>query len=546
MAGFQHPYTYDPKYSRRVAYFCMEYGIDQALKVFSGGLGYLAGSHMRSAYDLKQNLVGIGILWKYGYYDQERKSNQSMDVLFLERHYNFLQDTGIVFDISVDKHPVKVKAWYLDPSTFGTAPIYFLSTDLPENDHLAQTICHRLYDSDPSAKIAQYILLGQGGARLLEELDYQPDVIHLNEAHGLPAIFYDYYQHRNIAETRAKFVFTTHTPVPAGNEEHDVLLLKKMGFFHDSPIEEIREITNIHGARFNLTLGALRLSHRANGVSKLHGEVARDMWSPHEGTCPIDHVTNAQHAGFWTDEKLEKHLRNNDLQKIAARKKELKRRLFKEVADQTGKVFDEDVLTMVWARRFAPYKRADLLLWDGPAFEQLLANQDQPIQIIWAGKPYPMDYHAIAVFNKLVEACKGHPNCTVLVRYELALSRLLKQGSDLWLNTPRVTREASGTSGMTAAMNGSLNLSTYDGWIPEFARHNENSFIIPPADLSKPWEEQDQHDLSQTYQVLREVVLPKYYQDQVGWLQMVRRSMEDVKDFFDSGRMAHQYYEKLY
>ena len=168
MKTYAHPYKYNPDYQSRIAYFSMEFGIDQALKIFSGGLGYLAGSHMRSAYDLRQNLIGIGILWKYGYYDQERKRDQGMDVLFMERHYNFLQDVGLIFDISVDRHPVKVKAWYLAPEVFGTVPMYFLSTDLMENDYLAQTICHRLYDSDTAAKIAQYILLGQGGAKLLE------------------------------------------------------------------------------------------------------------------------------------------------------------------------------------------------------------------------------------------------------------------------------------------------------------------------------------------------------------------------------------------
>ena len=180
-----------------------------------------------------------------------------MDVLFLGRTYSFLTDIGIQFDISVDKHPVKVKVWYLAPEVFGTAPMYFLSTDVPENDHLAQTISHRLYDSETAAKIAQYILLGQGGAKLLEILKYKPEIIHLNEAHALPAMFYDYYQHRDIDKIKDKFVFTTHTPVPAGNEEHDIHFLKKMGFFHDSPLEEIRKITGVQGDRFSLTLAGL-------------------------------------------------------------------------------------------------------------------------------------------------------------------------------------------------------------------------------------------------------------------------------------------------
>ncbi|MCB0688913.1 MAG: alpha-glucan family phosphorylase [Saprospiraceae bacterium] len=546
MKDYRHPYQYSPVYQTRVAYFSMEYGIDQALKIFSGGLGFLAGSHMRSAYDLRQNLIGIGILWKYGYYDQARKRDQGMDVLFMERHYNFLEDPGIIFDISVDRHPVKVKAWYLAPEVFGTVPMYFLSTDLPENDYLAQTICHRLYDSDTAAKIAQYILLGQGGAKLLEKLNYKPDKIHLNEAHGLPAIFYEYYKHRSVEKLREQFVFTTHTPVPAGNEVHDMLFLKKMGFFHDSPIEEIRKITEENGSHFNLTLGALRLSGKANGVSKLHGEVARAMWGGYPDICPIDHITNAQHEGYWTDPLLKQYHLEGNMDALAERKKELKEALFKEVANQTGKIFDPDILTIVWARRFAPYKRADLLTWDTAAFETLMKDPDMPIQIIWAGKPYPMDYGAISVFNKLVEITKPLSNAAVLVHYELALSKLLKQGSDIWLNTPRVTREASGTSGMTAAMNGSLNFTTNDGWIPEFAKNNHNAFVLPVTDLSQAIEIQDQDDLRSAYEILNDDIKPLYYRKQNQWMKMVQNSMSEVVPFFDSKRMAHEYYQKLY
>ncbi len=546
MAYFQHPYEYDPAYSKRVAYFCMEYGIDQALKTFSGGLGYLAGSHMRSAYDLRQNFIGVGILWKYGYYDQVRKRDQGMDVLFLERYYNYLEDTGILFDISVDKHPVKVKAWHLPPGTFGTVPMYFLSTDLPENDYLAQTICHRLYDSDSAAKIAQYILLGQGGIKLLEKLDYHPDRIHLNEAHGLPAAFYEYYTHKSLEKLQEKFVFTTHTPVPAGNETHDIKFLKKMGFFHDTPLDEIRTLTGIKSDGFNLTLGALRVAGRANGVSKMHGEVARQMWSSHDDICPIDHVTNAQHQGYWTDEKIRARSNAGDLDGLAARKRTLKSRLLAEVANQTGKILDPDVLTMVWARRFAAYKRADLLTWDDEAFNRLLSNQDLPIQIIWAGKPYPMDYGAISTFNKLVEISRKHPNIAVLVNYELALSKLLKQGADVWLNTPRVTREASGTSGMTAAMNAAINFSTYDGWIPEYAQEHVNAYIIPKADLTQSIEDQDQADLQHSYRLLREEILPSYYHDKGRWRQMMQHNVQRISDYFESGRMAKEYYEKIY
>jgi starch phosphorylase len=343
-----------------------------------------------------------------------------------------------------------------------------------------------------------------------------------------------------------QFVFTTHTPVAAGNEVHEMLFLKKMGFFHDAPIEEIREITKVSGDQYNLTLGALRLSGKANGVSKLHGEVARKMWNEFEGICNIDHITNAQHAGYWTDEALKLHLANGDSEALANRKKALKRKLFLEVADQTGKIFDENVLTIVWARRFAPYKRADLLTWDAGAFVRLLQDKDMPVQLIWAGKPYPMDYGAITVFNKLVDICKPLKNAAVLVHYELALSKLLKQGSDIWLNTPRVTREASGTSGMTAAMNASLNFTTNDGWIPEFGKHNHNAFVIPVANLNQSVDYQDEQDLKNAFDILNNDIKPLYYKSKKLWQKIVQNSMKEVVPFFDSNRMAHEYYQKLY
>ena len=228
---FQHPYEFDPKYKKAVAYFSMEFAIDQPLKTYSGGLGFLAGSHMRSAYELKQNMVGIGILWKYGYYDQIRKGDQSMDALFQQKIYSFLEDTEITFQIEINNHPVHVKAFYLSPEVFGTIPMFFLSTDMPENDYLAQTTSHKLYDSDPAGKVAQSILLGVGGAKLLDLLNHETEVYHLNEAHALSLAFSIYSQTKDLVDLKEKLVFTTHTPEEAGNEKHDIRLLDKLGFF---------------------------------------------------------------------------------------------------------------------------------------------------------------------------------------------------------------------------------------------------------------------------------------------------------------------------
>ncbi|MBP9195470.1 MAG: hypothetical protein KBF57_12355, partial [Saprospiraceae bacterium] len=206
---YKLPYSINKKYNTRVAYFSMEFAIDQALKIYSGGLGFLAGSHMRGAYELGQNIIGVGILWKYGYYDQARNQDQTLQVQWNEKSYNFLEDTGIRFQINIHNAPVWVAAYYLPPDVFQSAPVFLLSTDLPENDYLAQTITHRLYDSNTATKIAQYILLGIGGAKLIDMLGFEPEVYHLNEAHAAPSIFYLFKKYGSLAEVRKRLVFTT-------------------------------------------------------------------------------------------------------------------------------------------------------------------------------------------------------------------------------------------------------------------------------------------------------------------------------------------------
>ncbi|MFT3844445.1 MAG: alpha-glucan family phosphorylase [Lacibacter sp.] len=544
---FSVPYESGNEYSKKVAYFSMEFAIHQPLKIYSGGLGFLSGSHMRSAYELKQNLIGIGILWKYGYYDQARNQDQTLQVQWNEKIYNFLEDTGIKFQINIHEHPVWVKAWYLNPETFKSAPMFFLSTDLPENDYVSQTICHRLYDANVATKVAQFILLGVGGAKLIDELGFNPDVYHLNEAHGISSAFYLYKKFGNIEDVKKRLVFTTHTPEEAGNEKHDMYLCEKMSYFCGMPVDQVRKLTGIEGDQFNHSLAALRFAHIANGVSALHGEVSRKMWGHYENVAPITSITNAQNWRYWADKQLYFSMDENNTERFDDRKKYLKKRAFDIVADQTGKLFDPNVLTIVWARRFAGYKRAELITRDKNRFEALLSNKKYPIQIVWAGKPYPVDYPAISDFNNLVHLSKQYKNVAVCTGYELALSKRLKQAADIWLNNPRVPREASGTSGMTAAMNGAVNFSTFDGWICEFANHGNNSFIVPPVDYSAMHvHEQDEYDLEQLYEILENQILPLYYDNPELWRQIVHNGMRDVRFQFDSNRMADEYYKLLY
>ncbi|MDQ4139889.1 MAG: alpha-glucan family phosphorylase [Bacteroidota bacterium] len=538
--------TYDDAYKTRVAYFSMEFGIHQPLKIYSGGLGFLAGSHMRSAFELKQNLIGIGILWKYGYYDQIRKNDQSMNVLFQEKLYYFVKDIGVRFQIDINNTPVTVAAYYLPPEVFNTVPMFFLSTDLPENDYLGRSTSFHLYNADTAGKIGASILLGVGGAKLLDLLEYNADIYHFNEAHPLPAAFYLYDKYKSLAEVKKRVVFTTHTPEEAGNEKTDIHLLNKMSYFCNTPLEEVRQITGEWGNIFNHTLVALRMAKIANGVSKMHGEVARQMWNAFPDICPILHVTNAQNWCYWADQRLYQALKAGDDEALLKRKKRLKKQLFEEVANQVGDIYKENVLTIVWARRFAGYKRADLLMRDMARFERLITNEKYPVQIIWAGKPYPMDFGAIGTFDRLVQESKRFPNCAVLVGYELKLSKLLKGGADIWLNNPRIRKEASGTSGMTAAMNGGLNFSIPDGWIPEFAKHEHNSFQVPGAGPEMSEFEMDEFDHNNIMDMLENVILPMYYEQPDKWLKMVKNSMTEIIPTFESGRMADEYYHKIY
>ncbi|MCW5909654.1 MAG: alpha-glucan family phosphorylase [Cyclobacteriaceae bacterium] len=539
-------YKIDKKYAKPAAYFSMEFAIDQPLKIYSGGLGFLAGSHMRSAYELRQNLVGIGILWKKGYYDQERNQDQTLRVSFRDKDYSFLTDTGIVFPITIHGAKVHVKAYLLKPEVFQTAPIFLLSTDIPENDYLAQTISHRLYDPNETTRIAQSILLGIGGAKLLDIIERETEIYHMNEGHALPLCFYLQDKYKSLDEVKKRVVFTTHTPEKAGNEEHSMPLLESMSFFNGTPVAQVNELVKPENGVLNYTLTALRMAKKANGVSQMHGEVSRKMWNGYEDICEISAITNAQNKTYWMEPAFETALETGNDKKITDHKRELKQKLFRVVANQTGKLFNPDVFTMVWARRFAAYKRANLLLGDYARFLKIVNNEKYPVQIIWAGKPYPEDFTAINIFNEIYWKTKDLPNCTVLTGYELWLSGHLKKGSDAWLNNPRLYHEASGTSGMTAAMNGSVNISIPDGWIPEFAKHGQNSFIIPTAADSLTPEQRDKEEGQNLLDLLEHEIIPLYYESPAAWTTIVKAGMKDVLPFFDSGRMAQEYYEKLY
>jgi starch phosphorylase len=382
----------------------------------------------------------------------------------------------------------------------------------------------------------------------MDVIGFNPEVYHLNEAHGLSAAFYLYNKFGNNAEeVKKRLVFTTHTPEEAGNEKHDIFLCHKMSYFCGLSVDEVKKLTGMPDNQFNHSLAALRFARLANGVSQLHGHVSRAMWSKYSGICPIISITNAQNWKYWADKQLYRFNEATDNYGFDDRKKYLKKRAFEIVADQTGKIFNPDVFTIVWARRFAGYKRAGLITTDEPRFLKLMSSTKYPVQIIWGGKPYPVDHPAISEFNQLVHLSKHFKNVAVVIGYELTLSKRMKQAADCWLNNPRVPREASGTSGMTAAMNGAVNLSTDDGWIPEFINHGHNGFVVPKADYANmATHEQDQYDLDYLYEILEKEILPLYYDNHDTWRQVTKNGMNDVRYRFDSNRMADEYYEKLY
>ncbi len=541
-------YDISKKYNTAAAYFSMEFAIDQSLKIYSGGLGFLAGSHMRSAYDLKQNVIGVGLLWSFGYYDQARNEDRTLRAAYTRKFYYFLEELDIDVHVKIHNEDVKIKAFLVRPDVFGTAPMILLSTDIDENDYLSRTITHKLYDGNERTRVAQEIVLGIGGTRVLEALNQKVDIYHMNEGHALPLVYELYKKHYNdTQELRKHVVFTTHTPEAAGNEIHNINFLHEMGFFNGHSMEVVREISGYeYGDDFSLTVGALRSAKIANAVSKIHGRVANEMWAGVENRCEIISITNAQNKKFWSDKTLVRALDEHEDYEVVARKKHLKKILFDVVADQTGKMFDPEVLTIVWARRFAEYKRPGLLKYDLERFERLMKNSKTPVQVIWAGKPYPTDHGATAIFNELIHISHHYDNMAVLIGYELSLSRLLKQGSDVWLNTPRITREASGTSGMTASMNGSIHFSIDDGWHPEFARDGKNAFTIPELDHKLPIVEQDRIDNANMMDILENRIIPTYYDKPEEWVSIMKNAMSEIEFEFDSGRMVNEYYERMF
>ena len=524
-----------------VAYFSMEIALDQSLKTYSGGLGFLAGSHMLSAGYLQMPMVGVTMLWSYGYYDQRIDHSGNVEVAYIRKYYDFLTDVDVTVEVETFGEKVKVKAYRVEPELFGACPVYLLTTDIEGNSEWARKISHRLYDGDERIRIAQETILGIGGIRVLQAVGYNFEVVHMNEGHALPAAFELLRQHNgDLEEVKKRTVFTTHTPVAAGNEVHWVDTLLQGGFFSGCSRERAIELG---GENFSLTVAALKMSRIANAVSQLHGLVANKMWEWVDGRCPIRAITNAVNLHYWQDKRISG---DDSSEKLLATKREMKEELFKYIANDAGKRFNPDVLTITWARRFADYKRAWLILMDKDRINKLL-DADK-LQIIFAGKFHPDDVMGKEMFNKLLNRSHSLKNVVVLPGYELQLSGMLKRGTDVWLNTPLRPFEASGTSGMSANANGALHLSIYDGWTVEGTFNGINGYAIEYEGLDDemPWEERHWKDHECMMDIIENQIIPTYYNNKEEWARMMRQAIRTAEAYFNSDRMVVEYYNRLY
>ena len=524
----------------------MEYGLDDKFKAYAGGLGILAGDYLKGAKDHEFPIVGIGIKWKQGYTDQYLDAEGKPYDSYKNRDYtDLLEDTGVTVDVIIRQRNVKIKVWKLD--AFGNAPLYLLDTDVPGNED--GWITGQLYGWFGEERIAQEMVLGVGGVRALRALGHEVDVYHFNEGHALFAGFELIREKREEkgmdfeeakAATIEEVVFTTHTPVIQGNESHPLDRIMYMGANMGMTVEQL---VALGGAPFNMTVGALRLSRNSNAVAALHGETANEMWAHVDQRSEIVPITNAIHKPTWVDADVEAAAVNGG--DVWSAHMKCKRDLITFVKDRTGALLKEDVLTLGFSRRAVPYKRANLLFRNPEIIDPLL--RDGKLQIVYSGKAHPLDDMGKSLIEEIVGFSQKYPNAVVYIpNYDMATGAALTRGSDVWLNNPRRPKEASGTSGMKAAINGVLNCSILDGWWPEACNHGENGWQFGDGFVGKTEAEHDKHDGDALYKVLLEEVIPTYYDKREKWVEMMKQSILDCREEFAVKRMLEEYYEKLY
>ena len=609
--------TYKEQCNQQWAYFSMEFGVHEILPIYSGGLGVLAGDYLKEASDLGAPLVGVGLMYAEGYFSQRISEDGWQETV---NNMLSFEDLPVLQVLDINEKPLTISVSFPDRTVtahiwelrVGRVPLYLLDTDLDENTPADRNLTLRLYYSDLDLRIAQEIMLGVGGARALRALGYDPGVWHMNEGH---AAFLTLERARElvaqgltfeqaIAQTRIGNVFTTHTPVPAGNDEFPLWLVDKnlsnfwpeLGLSRDQFVN-LAKNQQSWGDTFSMPILALRNSDGRNGVSELHGRVARRMWKflwpevEKEEDVPITSVTNGVHTATWLARRvrvlLNKHLGENWMEALddpetwirmdAISDRELwetrlhlKRKLVLYIMDRarqrwmqggyhpiqaiaSGIMLDPYALTIGFARRFATYKRADLVFHNLDRLLELINRPNHPVQIIFAGKAHPADEPGKLLIQEVYRIIKKAENGGRLVfleDYDMNLARYLVQGVDVWMNNPRRPNEASGTSGMKAALNGALNFSVLDGWWREAYNGSNGWPIGPDADLDT--EVDDDTDAKSLYDTLENQIIPLYYNERnidnvpVDWMSMVKESMRTITPQFGTRRMLKEYIERLY
>lgn len=529
----------------RVAYFCMEYGLSKQLPIYAGGLGVLAGDYIKAAKDLNLPMVAIGILWKQDYTHQYIGENLYPYDNYPNVDYSFVKDTGVTVTVRVRGEDVVCRVKQVEQ--YGNIPLYLLDTNYPGSPH--GWITNRLYGGGPQDRVASEIVLGVGGIRALRALNIPVDLYHFNEGHAVLAgieLIRERMQGRGESfeqawrETRKQVVFTTHTPVEAGNEVHDHGLLRHMEAYNGLNYDQMRALG---GDPFNMTVASLCLSRLSNAVSKTHGHTSRCMWRGVYKSSPIISITNGVHINTWQNKSIREAFKKaGDLWEPHMN---LKKKLVEYIAKNTGTRLNENALIIGFARRAAPYKRSDLIFRNEEIIAPLL--RDKKIQLVFSGKAHPQDGLGKDIIKVLVEMDRKYRDSIVfLENYDMEVASLMVQGCDLWLNNPRRPLEASGTSGMKAAVNGVLNLSVVDGWVGEGPQHGISGWLINGMGHGRHDWEQDAEDLKALYEVLISEVIPCYYNDRTRWVDMMRASIDMAHWVFSSQRMIKEYYDLLY
>ena len=558
---------------RRIAYFSMEIGLSPSMPTYSGGLGVLAGDTIRSAADLGLPMVGVTLLHRKGYFYQrldasgwqtEEAVNWSVD--------DFLADTGQRASVVLEGRTVQLRAWRRDVSGLSGSvlPVFFLDTDLPENSAEDRTLTHFLYGGDSRDRLCQEAILGIGGVRMLRALGY--DEIrryHMNEGHSALLTIEllrerreqegrDYISPEDLEAVRRQCVFTTHTPVPAGHDKFPLELVAR--------VLGSREACGIndpicHEERLNMTYLALSLSHYVNGVAKKHGEISQHMFAEYQ----IDAITNGVHVPSWVSppfrELFDRYIAgweedNFSLRyalglpddEVWAAHESAKRRLVAFVNREINAGLDVDVLTLGFARRAATYKRADLIFRDVERLRRI-AGQHGGLQLVFAGKAHPADREGKELIQRVVQAGRSLVDSVAvayLPNYDMELAEILTAGVDVWLNTPQRPLEASGTSGMKAALNGVPSLSVLDGWWIEGCIEGVTGWAIGTDDSADDEASEWERTTQSLYDKLEQAIVPLFYANRPGFIEIMRHAIALNGSFFNTQRMVAQYAAKAY